>query len=102
LLAGKKLALEVILIRKLTASANLSAARPQAFSLFGTTDITNSDLYWASSRAGKKTAMTRRKVTVDLILMLRTYQPHKAENIAIYTGFNGRLPRWFPGMRPHE
>jgi hypothetical protein len=23
------------------------------------------------------------------------YQPHEAENIAIYTGFNGRLPGWF-------
>jgi hypothetical protein len=29
---------------------------------------------------------------------LRTYEFHEAESIAIYTGFNGRLPGWFPGM----
>jgi hypothetical protein len=29
---------------------------------------------------------------------LRTYQFYEAESIAIYTGFNGRLPGWFPGM----
>src|ERR1700686_2515012 len=27
----------------------------------------------------------------------RTYQPHETENVAIYSGFNSRMPGWFPG-----
>src|SRR2546429_7118795 len=56
-------------VRNLTASANLSAARPQEFSLLTTIDILNSDLYWASSRAGETPAITMRRTTTHLILM---------------------------------
>jgi hypothetical protein len=41
-------------------SANLVAARPQEVSLFTSTDILNSGLYWAASGAGKKPVMMTR------------------------------------------
>src|SRR6266478_8031544 len=42
--------------------------------------------------------MNARTVSFSIFQAAENIPTSRGRNIAIYTGLNGRLPRWFPGM----